>query len=117
MDSFVTAIGSSLLRSTPELIVWLVGSILAVLMVRRGGGKAEKLFLSGCALMFAVDLINPLLRELVRWWMSERDVSNIATAQTMGLASLPMAILSLAGVICLVWAFWTRFWTRRPEAA
>ena len=106
-----------MLKNTPELVAWLLGIVLGVIMVRRGGVRAEKLFLAGCSLMFAVELINPLVRELVKWLMLERAASNIATAQTMGMASLPMAILSLAGLVCLVWAFWTRFWTKRPEAA
>jgi len=109
---------SDLLQHTPALLAWLVGIVLAVLMVRRGGGKAEKLFLVGCALMFVVDLINPLLRELVKWWMSGQDMSYIATAQAMGLAvSLPLGVLSLVGLVCLAWAFWIRFWKKRREVA
>ena len=106
----------SLLKNTPELAAWLLGIVVGVIMVRRGGVRAEKLFLAGCSLMFAVDLINPVVRGLVMWWVSERDVSNIATAQTVGMASLPMAILSLAGLVCLVCAFWARFWVKKPEA-
>ncbi len=109
--------GSSLLRNTPELLAWLVGIVLAIKMVRRGGGKAEKLLLVGCSLIFASKLAFPLLVGLVRWLMSERGMSNIATAQTMRLASLPAAILSIAALVCLVWAFWLRFWIKRREAA
>ncbi|MFC1985551.1 hypothetical protein ACFLUK_01545 [Chloroflexota bacterium] len=99
-----------MLRYIPELLAWLVGVILAVAMVRRGGGKAEKLFLAGCSLMFATRLATPLLSELVHLLMLERDMSNIDIAQTMGLAvNLPISILTVAGLVCLVWAFWVRF--------
>ena len=117
MDSFIAEIGSSLLKNTPELMAWLFGIVLAVVMLRRGGARAEKLLLAGCSLVFLVDLINPLVRELVRRWMSEQDMSYVSAAQTIGLASLPMTVLSLAGLVCLVWAFWMRFRKERREAA
>ena len=90
----------SILRYIPELVAWGVGIVLAVLMVRRGGGKAEKLLLAGCSLMFTTQLARPLLSEFVHWLMFERGMSNIAIAQTMGLAiNLPLSILSIAGLV------------------
>ena len=109
MVTSVQIVGISILKNTPELMAWLLGIVLGVIMVRRGGARAEKLFLAGCSLMFAIDLINPLVRELV--------VSNVSTGQTIRLALLAVAILSLVGLVCLVWAFWIRFWTKRQEAA
>jgi hypothetical protein len=83
-------------------------------MVRWGGGKAEKLFLGGCSLIFVTRLASPLLYEFVQGLMSEQGMSYIDMAQTMGLAvSLPMGILSLAGFVCLAYAFWVRFWRRK----
>ncbi|MFC1901382.1 hypothetical protein ACFLX3_00420 [Chloroflexota bacterium] len=106
-----------MLRYIPELVAWAVGVVLAVVMVRRGGGKAEKLLLAGCSLMFITRLATPPLQELVRRLASERDMSNIAIAQTMGWVSIPMSILSLAGLVCLVWAFWVRFRGRKQVTA
>ena len=108
----------SILRYIPELLAWGVGIVLAVLMVRRGGGKAEKLFLAGCSLIFVTRLASPLLSGLVQRLVSERGMSHIDIAQTMGLTvSLPMGILGLAGFVCLVLAFWMRFWSRRQVLA
>ena len=98
-------------------MAWLLGIILAVIMVRRGGVRAEKLFLTGCSLMFAVDLIRPFIQGLMRWWMSGQDMSRLSTAQAMVLVSLPMAILSLGGLVCLVLAYWFRFRFRSQESA
>jgi len=107
---YLEIIGPSLLRHVPGLIAWGLGIVLAVLMVRRGGGKAEKLFLAGCSLMFIVNLVSPLLSELAHWLVSERDMSLI----TLGLVnSLPIFILGAAGLLCLVLAFWMRFWRKR----
>jgi len=117
MDTSVQIVEISMLRYIPELAAWAIGIVLAVLMVRRGGGRAEKLLLAGCSLMFATRLAEPLLGELVRSLMSEQGTSNISRAQTMGLfVSLPTGILGLAGLVCLVIAFWKRFRVKRPEA-
>lgn len=116
MVTSVQVVEISILRYIPEILAWLVGIVLAVLMVRRGGSKAEKLLLAGCSLIFIATLASPLVRELVQSLMWEQDMSNLAKAQTMGWATLPLSILSLAGLVCLVWAFWVRFWRRRVSA-
>ena len=111
--SFFEMVATLLLRNTPELLAWLIGLILAVLMVRWGGGRAEKLLLAGCCLMAFAHLASPFLSGRVSillregWW----------SPQTPGLLlQLPMAILILASLVCLVWAFWERFWRRRISA-
>ncbi len=109
-SSDIVIVHISFLGQIPGLLAWLIGIVLAVIMVRRGGGKAEKLLLAGCSLMFVVKLAAPLLNELVQWLGAERGMSNIDIAQTMGLAiNLPFSILSIAGFVCLVLAFWVRF--------
>ena len=113
----MTSVGSSLLTNVPGLLAWIFGIVLGIVMVRQGGGKAEKLLLTGCSLMFASELASPLLSGFVTWLMSENGVSNIVRAETMGLARLPLAILSLAGLVCLVWAFWMRFRKEKRRAA
>jgi hypothetical protein len=106
----------SILRNTPELLAWGIGIVLAVLMVRRGGSKAEKLLLAGCSVMFITSLASPFVRELVYSLASLQDMSNRMMAQTMGWATLPLGILSLGGLVCTVIAFWVRFRIRRQES-
>ena len=116
--SSVQIIEISVFRYIPEIVAWGIGIVLAVLMLRRGGGKAEKLLLAGCSLMFFTKLASPLLHELVQWLEAERGMSNIDIAQTMGLAiNLPFTILSIAGFVCLVIAFRVRFRTGKQEPA
>ena len=114
METSVQIVEISILRYIPELVAWGIGIVLAVLMVRRGGGKAEKLLLAGCSLMFAIQLVGPLLSQLAQWLVSERDMSLI----TLGLVnSLPLFTLGIAGLVCLVYAFWVRFRAGRQESA
>jgi hypothetical protein len=112
---YLEIISPSLLRNIPELLAWGFGIFLAVIMVKRGGGKAEKLLLAGCSLMFLRQLASPLLQGLMQLLVSEQGRSYIDIARTIGLTvSLPMGILGLAGFVCLVLAFWMKFWARRP---
>ena len=113
MVTSVQIVEISILRYIPALLAWGIGIALGVLMVRRGSSKAEKLFLSGCALMFAVSIISMLLGSMMPWIQEQR-----IGAQEIGvIRSLLAGIPSLAGFVCLVWAFWIRFWARRQEPA
>ena len=110
--NYFELVGPSLLRHAPELLGWLVGVILVLRMLRRGGGKAEKLFLAGCSLMFAVRIISLLLDNMVPW-MREQGMG----AQGIGtIYSLVSGMPSLAGFVCLVFAYWVRFRTKRQES-
>ena len=105
--NYLEMVGPSLLQHTPGLLAWLVGIVFTVRMVRQGGGKAEKLFLTGCSLMFVIQLVSPFLSGLARWLVFEQGMSR---ARAAGLAiSLPMGILGIVGTVCLVYAFWLRF--------
>ena len=106
--NYFEIVGPSLLQHTPSLLAWLIGIVFGVRMVRQGGAKAEKLFLIGCGLMFMTQIVIPFLPRLVWWLIHEQLASGLAV-------SLPMVVLGLAGIVCLVYAFWLRFRARRQE--
>lgn len=109
MVTSVQVVEISIFRYIPEILSWLIGIILAIIMMRRGGGRAEKLFLAGCSLMFAARLASPLLNEFVQS-LPRNGMSYTEIARRMSLfAGIPTSILALAGLVCLVWAFWVRF--------
>ena len=112
--SYLELIGPSLLQNTPELLGWLVGIVLAVSMVRRGGGKAEKLFFAGCVLLFMIQLISPFLSGLVSTLLQQGSLSPMTPTLIL---SLPMGILGFAGFMCLISAFWLRFRRKGQELA
>ncbi len=110
----MTEIGPSLLRNLPDLLAWLTGITVAVMMLRRGGGRAEKLLLIGSGLMFTERLLSPIILALL---INRRDESGMSFAQIAGWGSLPFALLILAGIVCLIWAFRIRFRIRKGEPA
>jgi hypothetical protein len=112
MSTSVQIVDISILRHVPEMLAWLFGIILAAIMIRRGGAKAEKLLLTGCILMFAVGVISMLLSGLMPW-LQEQSLS----AQQLGLVLSIQSIPGLAGIVCLVIAFWMRFRAGRRVSA
>lgn len=109
--NYLEIIGSSFLGDIPGLLAWLVGIAFGVRMVKQGGTRAEKLFLTGCSLMFVAQLASPFLSGLVWWLIHEQEMSR---ALASGLAvSLPMGVLGLSGIVCLVYAFWLRFMAKK----
>ena len=106
--NYLELVRPALLGNIPILLAWLVGIVLAVRMLRRGG-KAEKLLLAGCSLMFVAQIVRPFLTGFTLWLVHEHGMTR---ASASGLAfSLPITILSMAGIVCLVYAFWTRWKT------
>ena len=110
MDTSVQIVEISILRYIPELVAWSIGIVLAVIMVRRGGGKAEKLLLAGCSLMLLSVVVRPFLTALMLWLVAEQGMTR---AGAVGLAfSLPVSITGMAGIVCLILAFWARWKTK-----
>lgn len=99
-----------LVGNIPVLLAWLVGIALVVHMLRRGGGKAEKLLLTGCSLMFVAQIASPFLSGLALWLTVEHGMMSRASVAGL-VVSLTLGILNMAGIVCLILAFWTRWKT------
>ncbi|UCC16182.1 MAG: hypothetical protein JSU58_07355 [Dehalococcoidales bacterium] len=110
-------IASTLIRMIPPLLVWVIGLVLSVKMLRRGGTKPEKLLVAGCSLILLQTILSPLSTILVNIWVIQEGVGFVSSGRTMFLVSIPRMIFSLAGFICLVTAFWIKFKVGKPEIA
>ncbi len=101
---------SGALTSIPVLLAWLIGIMLAARMLNRGGGKPEKLLLAGCSLMLVSQVVKPFLTGFALWMIMEQCAKTATTAALF--ISLPRGILDMAGIICLILAFWLRWKTK-----
>ena len=77
-------------------------------MLREGGGRAERFLLIGSCLMLAnkifsvpTAIIVPLLID--SGWVMDRALT---VASGIGLF---LGLVALTGIVCLVYAFWTKF--------
>ena len=111
--NYIETIGMSFLYNLPLLIAWIAGIILGIQIVRRRGERIERLFLTGCVLMFTVQFIQPLLAGLTQWLISERGYNNIVIAGLTN--SLVLYLLGICAMVCLVYAFWVLFRKKKTE--
>ena len=105
----------TLIRMIPSLLVWIIGLVLSIKMLRRGGTKSEKLLIAGCSLILIKTILSPLPRIIVEVWMNREGMRAVPVGQMMAIFSIPGTIISMAGFICLVMAFWIKFKVRKPE--
>ena len=106
---YFASVGPTLLFCSPVLVGWIVGIILATRMLKKGGGKPERLLLIGCCLMLAEMLISPFIHVLIIRLIEERTITAQGIGLTSSMAQIPLGIISLAGIVCLVYAFWIKF--------
>jgi cytochrome bd-type quinol oxidase subunit 2 len=100
------------------LAVWSVAVVLAVKMVRRNGGRAERFLLVGVSLMLASSIVGSawailypsLMPKLVETGTDHKIISLIFSA-----INFVRAFISLGGIICLIYAFWQKFRIRHTD--
>ena len=112
MISEAQAVVFSVLPSTIPVIAWIVAVVFAVKMVRNGGGRPERFLLIGVCLMLASSVVGFTLAGL-NPWLTPRLVEARTNPRIIGLIfsaiNLVGGLISLAGIILLVYAFWRKF--------
>ena len=89
---------NGLVGVAPNLAVWIVVFILAAIMLRHGGGRAERFIIAGASLKLFSNLLN--IPEV------------IYTSSAVSVYGIVRGVVGMAGTICLVYAFWIRFKAR-----
>ncbi len=104
----------NLIPAAPYLAAWIAAIIFSVIMLRRGGGRAERFLLIGSCLMLASKvfgvptvLIVPLL--VNRGWNLDR-----APFVLTGFGFF-LGLISMAGIVYLFYAFWIKFKDKANE--
>jgi len=102
---------SSLVNAAPGLAVWIVALVLSIVLFNRGGGKPERLLITGSSLM----LVNTFLSVFVPFiqrYLIHSGLTNVKAAAFISGINLFLGLISLAGIICLFYAIWKKFNTR-----
>ena len=105
----------NLVPAAPYLAAWIAAIVFSVIMLRRGG-RAERFLLTGSCLMLASKLFSvptvlivPLLVD--SGWSTDRALSVLSGVH------LFLSLVSLAGIVCLVYAFWIKFKVKSRESS
>jgi len=109
MEMYADTVVGGILSSGPPLVGWIIAVVLVVIMLRRGGGKAERVLLIGTSLLLLQSLFSVLTPSIVTWLTAGREMANVEIASILGIFGLIRGIIGLAGIICLVYAFWVKF--------
>ena len=112
MEMYTHAVIGGVISSAPSLVGWIVAVVLAAIMLRRGGGRAERFLLTGASLMLVQSLIAIPTTALSIWLTVDRGMANVEAASVLSIFGLVRGCIGLAGIICLVYAFWIRFKAR-----
>ena len=102
---------------TLYVAVWIVAFVFAMRMMRREAGRIERFFLAGVSLMLVNSVLVALAKFLQPWlvvWLAQ--IENTPGPTTVPPLFLGIEILRgcifVAGIICLVYAFWQKFKTK-----
>ena len=101
---------AGLINTAPFLIVWIAVIVLAAMLLRRRGGRAEKFLLAGAVVMLASSLLM-IPGVIVVPYLVERGTTMTDASFAARCLNLLRGIISMAGIVCLSYAFWVKFKT------
>ncbi|MFC1900217.1 hypothetical protein ACFLYN_01350 [Chloroflexota bacterium] len=109
-EIFTTLLISSVGAILP-LAFWVAVIVFARIMLKRGGGRAERFLITGASLnLSAVVLRIPTSIIVPALALSNQLVDIISTINTVSTAiRITTDIIDMAGIICIIYAFWVKF--------
>ncbi len=98
----------------PALLLWIAVVIFAAVRLQRGGGKAERFLIAGGGLKIMSNLLGIAGIVVTPWLMQGGSSLTYANSVTLGY-EIFRNVIGMAGIICLVYAFWVKFKARNSE--
>ena len=103
-----------LIGNSPALLFWIAVIIFGIIMLKREGGRAERFLIAGAGIKLAVVLLGIPL-STITFWLIDRgySIAYIDAVDTGG--GIFLDIIGMAGIICLIYAFWVKFKAMESE--
>jgi hypothetical protein len=101
-----------LVGKVPALVFWLAAIIFGTVMLRRGGGRAERFFIAGAGIKILGTLLSVPWVVISLWLHYEGYTTTYINSISTGVNTFLSAV-SLAGILCLLYAFWVKFKTNK----
>ena len=108
---------SGIVGALPTLLnvaAWIVAITFAVRMVRGGGDRAERFLLIGVSLMLVSSVIASIWAALMPGLvieLTEAGTNRVTIAIISSIVNLIRGLITLAGIVFLIYAFWRKFKT------
>ncbi len=99
------------LGSVPALLFWIVVLVFSVRRLRRDGGRAERFLVAGATLKIISNLL--YIPSIIIIPLLADGGQSFAFADTVySLYNMGREVISMAGMICFIYAFWVKFKAR-----
>lgn len=99
---------------SPVLLFWIAVLIFGIVMLQRGGGRAERFFIAGASVKILGNLLNIPRFATVLWIIPERPISSSDVTTILSVYDLFVEIIGMAGILLLIYAFWVKFNEKKP---
>ena len=101
-----------LIGVAPFLAGWVAIIVLVSLMLRRGGGRAERFLIAGASVKLVSNLLTLPTVAIVPLLIEKGATITYATSLASGYGIL-RGVVSALGIICFIYAFWAKFKARQ----
>ena len=100
--------------NSPALLFWIAVIIFGIIMLKRGGGLAERFLVAGAGVKIAAVLLSIPAFAITVWLMDKGYSASYIDSVATGYGIF-IDIIGMAGVICLIYAFWVKFKAMESE--
>jgi hypothetical protein len=101
-----------LLTSTLAMALWIAVIVFGAVKLKRGGGRAERFLIAGGSIKLAGNLLIVPMLVITSRIFNQDYINSVHTAY-----SILRDAISMAGIICLVYAFWAKFKAKEVEVS
>jgi len=101
---------------SPALVLWIAVIVFAAVRLRRGGGRAERFLIAGGIIKLAGTLLSIPSLFIIPWLIGKGYDISVANSVVSGWGMF-LKVVGMAGIICLIYAFWVKFKEENIEAA
>ena len=96
-----------LLGSMPAIALWIAVIVFGAIMLQRGGGRAERLLIAGGGIKLACNLL-VIPSVFFGPWLFHQGYTQDYISAINTFYGFFRDIVSMAGILCLVFAFWVK---------
>ena len=116
LSDYLVSFLVQLASNAPVLLFWIAVIVIAAAWLKRGGGKAERFIIAGAAIKITGNLLTIPLSFMHLWLRAAGYDLDFITGITSAYGIF-LNVISMAGIICLIYAFWVKFSEKNNGAA
>jgi hypothetical protein len=97
-----------LVGAAPSLVFWIAVIVFAAVMLGRGGGRAERFLIAGAGIKILSSLLI-IPTAFITLWLVDKGYRITYASSVANYCGIFLDVVGMAGIICLIYAFWLKF--------